>query len=212
LLALNVSSGAMSPPGIVERSVSAPTSLAAPSPAALLGSQSSQTVSSAGGGPEAPLISRDMRESIESKGGFAFSGRLLLVANRLPMSFVRCSKNAANSTNRGWTHTPAAGGLVSAMQGVQADRMVWIGWAGTEIAEPDQPVISKMCADLNCYPVFLSKGLLFLCSFSIIACCSLLNWWLVLLWHRFGRALLQRLLQSRAGSASFSVFFFFSFN
>jgi trehalose-6-phosphate synthase len=50
-------------------------------------------------------------------------GRLIVVANRLP---VTCSKDAAGK----WKLQISAGGLVSALMGVNNYSTLWIGWPG----------------------------------------------------------------------------------
>lgn len=81
--------------------------------------------------------------------GTESKNRLIIVANRLPMSFSRedsgkfCSKLSS-------------GGLVSALTGVQGINMIWIGWPGAEIAPADKAGLTQQCEELNCKPVFLS--------------------------------------------------------
>lgn len=51
------------------------------------------------------------------------SGRLIIVANRLPVS-------ARRAPDGSWQLQASAGGLVSALLGVKQVKTVWIGWPG----------------------------------------------------------------------------------
>lgn len=75
---------------------------------------------------------------------------VLVVANRLPMSLKKEKSGE-------WTFKMSSGGLVSALMGVKGLRMKWIGWPGAEIAEKDQPIITKEILKQNCVPVFISE-------------------------------------------------------
>ncbi|KAL8141303.1 hypothetical protein V2J09_007324 [Rumex salicifolius] len=77
--------------------------------------------------------------------------RLLVVANRLPVSAVRRGEDS-------WSLDISAGGLVSALLGVKEFEAKWIGWAGVNV--PDvvgQKALSDALAEKRCIPVFLDE-------------------------------------------------------
>ncbi|GLJ53773.1 hypothetical protein SUGI_1147650 [Cryptomeria japonica] len=77
--------------------------------------------------------------------------RLLVVANRLPVSATRTGTHS-------WSLELNAGGLVSALLGVKQIETRWIGWAGVNV--PDQPgqiALAKALAEKRCIPVFLDE-------------------------------------------------------
>ncbi|WZZ34042.1 hypothetical protein YC2023_017443 [Brassica napus] len=93
--------------------------------------------------------------------------RLLVVANRLPVSAVRRGEDS-------WSLEISAGGLVSALLGVKEFEARWIGWAGVNVPdEVGQKALTKALAekvhsisflnvvanenDLRCIPVFLDE-------------------------------------------------------
>ena len=85
-------------------------------------------------------------------------GKLIIVANRLPMNIKR------NESGE-WDMRMSSGGLVSALMGVHGMgwRMTWIGWPGSEIPEEERPALLERIRDFNrgrdvqCHPVFLPK-------------------------------------------------------
>ncbi|TMW60904.1 hypothetical protein Poli38472_000946 [Pythium oligandrum] len=79
--------------------------------------------------------------------------RLIMVSNRLPISFQR------NETTGEWSFKMSSGGLVTALNGIRDQvPFIWIGWLGEEIAQEDQnKVREKLAKEFNCVPVFLSK-------------------------------------------------------
>ncbi|DAZ96531.1 TPA: hypothetical protein N0F65_011208 [Lagenidium giganteum] len=79
--------------------------------------------------------------------------RLIMVSNRLPISFQR------NEATGEWSFSMSSGGLVTALNGIRDEvPFVWIGWLGEEIAHEDQnKVREKLAQEFNCIPVFLSK-------------------------------------------------------
>ncbi|KAJ0392949.1 hypothetical protein P43SY_005969 [Pythium insidiosum] len=79
--------------------------------------------------------------------------RLIMVSNRLPISFQR------NETTGEWSFSMSSGGLVTALNGIRDEvPFIWIGWLGEEIAHEDQnKVREKLAQEFNCVPVFLSK-------------------------------------------------------
>ncbi|CAA7410212.1 unnamed protein product [Spirodela intermedia] len=77
--------------------------------------------------------------------------RLLVVANRLPVSAVRRAEDS-------WSLDISAGGLVSALLGVKEFETRWIGWAGVNVPdETGQRALAKALAEKRCIPVFLDE-------------------------------------------------------
>ncbi|KAF9620637.1 hypothetical protein IFM89_013663 [Coptis chinensis] len=77
--------------------------------------------------------------------------RLLVVANRLPVSAVRRGEDS-------WSLEISAGGLVSALLGVKEFEAKWIGWAGVNVPdEIGQRALSSALAEKRCIPVFLDE-------------------------------------------------------
>ncbi|KAG2815510.1 Alpha,alpha-trehalose-phosphate synthase [UDP-forming] A [Phytophthora cactorum] len=79
--------------------------------------------------------------------------RLIMVSNRLPISFQR------NETTGEWSFTMSSGGLVTALNGIRDQvPFIWIGWLGEEIPHDEQSKVrEKLAREFNCVPVFLSK-------------------------------------------------------
>ncbi|KAI7728146.1 hypothetical protein M8C21_017566 [Ambrosia artemisiifolia] len=91
------------------------------------------------------------RDSWEKPDGGPFTQRLLVVANRLPVSAVRRGEES-------WSLEVSAGGLVSALLGVKEVEAKWIGWAGVNVPdEPGQRALTKALAEKRCIPVFLDE-------------------------------------------------------
>ncbi|KAL7584999.1 hypothetical protein Lser_V15G45478 [Lactuca serriola] len=91
------------------------------------------------------------REGWEKPDGGLFTQRLLVVANRLPVSAVRRGEES-------WSLEVSAGGLVSALLGVKEVEAKWIGWAGVNVPdEPGQRALTKALAEKRCIPVFLDE-------------------------------------------------------
>ncbi|XWS12446.1 hypothetical protein CRYUN_Cryun37aG0089500 [Craigia yunnanensis] len=77
--------------------------------------------------------------------------RLLVVANRLPVSAVRRGEDS-------WQLEMSVGGLVSALLGVKEFETRWIGWAGLNVPdEIGQKALTKALAEKRCIPVFLDE-------------------------------------------------------
>ncbi|GJM89088.1 hypothetical protein PR202_ga05686 [Eleusine coracana subsp. coracana] len=77
--------------------------------------------------------------------------RLLVVANRLPVSANRRGEDQ-------WSLEISAGGLVSALLGVKDVDAKWIGWAGVNVPdEVGQRALTKALAEKRCIPVFLDE-------------------------------------------------------
>ncbi|KAL8248105.1 hypothetical protein R6Q59_004973 [Mikania micrantha] len=91
------------------------------------------------------------RENWDKPDGGLFTQRLLVVANRLPVSAVRRGEES-------WSLEVSAGGLVSALLGVKEVEAKWIGWAGVNVPdEPGQRALTKALAEKRCIPVFLDE-------------------------------------------------------
>ena len=84
------------------------------------------------------------------------TGRLLIVANRLPVSMSIKQRGDGPSDI---SFSTSAGGLVSALAGTDMESF-WIGWPGGEVKGKDdrQTVVDKLRA-LGSIPVFLSNEL-----------------------------------------------------
>nr|AXH37638.1 trehalose-6-phosphate synthase [Moringa oleifera] len=79
--------------------------------------------------------------------------RLLVVANRLPVSAVRRGEDS-------WSLEISAGGLVTALLGVKEFEAKWIGWAGVNVPdEVGQKALTKALAEKRCIPVFLDEDI-----------------------------------------------------
>ncbi|WKA11901.1 hypothetical protein VitviT2T_029353 [Vitis vinifera] len=79
--------------------------------------------------------------------------RLLVVANRLPVSAIRRGEES-------WSLEISAGGLVSALLGVKEFEARWIGWAGVNVPdEAGQRALTKALAEKMCIPVFLDEDI-----------------------------------------------------
>ncbi|EOY27867.1 Trehalose-6-phosphate synthase isoform 2 [Theobroma cacao] len=95
-------------------------------------------------------------ESLEtvSAGRVSLDGskqRLLVVANRLPVSAVRRGEDS-------WQLEMSVGGLVTALLGVKEFETRWIGWAGVNVPdEIGQKALTKALAEKRCIPVFLDE-------------------------------------------------------
>ncbi|XP_059289827.1 alpha,alpha-trehalose-phosphate synthase [UDP-forming] 1-like isoform X1 [Lycium ferocissimum] len=87
----------------------------------------------------------------ERKDGRSQKQRLLVVANRLPVSAVRKGEDS-------WTLEVSVGGLVSALLGVNDFEANWIGWSGVNVTdEIGQRSLTVALAEKRCIPVFLDQ-------------------------------------------------------
>lgn len=86
-------------------------------------------------------------------------GRLLIVANRLPLS-MNIKKKPADHEHDAVsqiTFSNSSGGLVSALSGCDLESR-WIGWPGAEVRRSaDRNLVTKKLAALKCVPVFLTQ-------------------------------------------------------
>ncbi|KAK9055945.1 hypothetical protein SSX86_027032 [Deinandra increscens subsp. villosa] len=93
---------------------------------------------------------REIRDKQPSKH------RLLVVANRLPVSAVRKGEAC-------WQLEVSAGGLVSALLGITEFETRWIGWAGVNVPdEVGRKSLAESLAKKRCVPVFLDEDLVHL--------------------------------------------------
>ncbi|XP_068636737.1 alpha,alpha-trehalose-phosphate synthase [UDP-forming] 1-like [Aristolochia californica] len=93
---------------------------------------------------------RSLAEGIDRRESRQTKQRLLVVANRLPVSAVRRGDS--------WSLEISAGGLVSALLGVKEFEAKWIGWAGVNVPdEVGQKALTKALAEKRCIPVFLDE-------------------------------------------------------
>ncbi|KAJ8898789.1 hypothetical protein K2173_006321 [Erythroxylum novogranatense] len=99
----------------------------------------------------AAAAARENPEGCEKQDGLPLRQRLLVVANRLPVSAVRRGEES-------WSLEISAGGLVSALLGVKEFEARWIGWAGVNVPdEIGQKALTKALAEKRCIPVFLDE-------------------------------------------------------
>ncbi|GAV60678.1 Glyco_transf_20 domain-containing protein/Trehalose_PPase domain-containing protein [Cephalotus follicularis] len=100
---------------------------------------------------EGAAAARAHPEGYERPEGISVRQRLLVVANRLPVSAVRRGEDS-------WYLEISAGGLVSALLGVKEFEARWIGWAGVNVPdEIGQKALTKALAEKRCIPVFLDE-------------------------------------------------------
>ncbi|KAF2286172.1 hypothetical protein GH714_011266 [Hevea brasiliensis] len=93
---------------------------------------------------------RTLAEGCENQDGRPLRQRLLVVANRLPVSAVRRGEDS-------WSLEISAGGL-SALLGVKEFEARWIGWAGVNVPdEIGQKALTRALAEKRCIPVFLDE-------------------------------------------------------
>ncbi|XP_031405935.1 alpha,alpha-trehalose-phosphate synthase [UDP-forming] 1-like isoform X1 [Punica granatum] len=101
----------------------------------------------------AAIAARALIEGSERQDGRPFRQRLLVVANRLPVSAVRRGEDS-------WSLEMSAGGLVTALLGVKEFEARWIGWAGVNVPdEIGQRALTKALAEKRCIPVFLDEDI-----------------------------------------------------
>ncbi|KAK7247221.1 hypothetical protein RIF29_42098 [Crotalaria pallida] len=80
-----------------------------------------------------------------------FKQRLLVVANRLPVSAIREGVDS-------YDLELSVGGLVSALLGVKEFDTRWIGWPGVNVPDDvGQEALTKALAEMRCIPVFLDE-------------------------------------------------------
>ncbi|WPT11748.1 Alpha,alpha-trehalose-phosphate synthase [UDP-forming] 1 [Picochlorum sp. SENEW3] len=78
--------------------------------------------------------------------------RLIVVANRLPVS-------AYKDSDGGWQLQISAGGLVSALMGVENINSKWIGWPGVYIESgPERDALTRAMEDEGYAPVYMDEN------------------------------------------------------
>ncbi|KAJ0101410.1 hypothetical protein Patl1_04950 [Pistacia atlantica] len=98
-------------------------------------------------------VSTRVSDGGERADGRPLKQRLLVVANRLPVSAVRRGEDS-------WSLEMSAGGLVTALLGVKEFEARWIGWAGVNVPdEIGQKALTKALAEKRCIPVFLDEDI-----------------------------------------------------
>lgn len=98
---------------------------------------------------EAQAAEEAQEQSVYTANSAAGTARLLVVANRLPVSAVR---DAAGN----WQLQVSAGGLVSALMGVSNFRTCWIGWPGVYVDPgPSRDALTAALAVEGYCPVYL---------------------------------------------------------
>ncbi|KAK4285832.1 hypothetical protein QN277_002474 [Acacia crassicarpa] len=94
---------------------------------------------------------RGLSERCDTHDGKSYRQRLLVVANRLPVTAIRKGEDS-------WSLELSAGGLVSALLGVKEFEARWIGWAGVNVPdETGQKALTKALDEKRCIPVFLDE-------------------------------------------------------
>ncbi|CAA0816356.1 trehalose-phosphatase/synthase 2 [Striga hermonthica] len=120
--------------------------------------------------------------------------RLLVVANRLPVSAVRRGEDS-------WSLEVNAGGLVSALLGVKEFEARWIGWAGVNVPdEIGQRALTRALAEKRCIPVFLDEEIV---HQYYNGYCNNILW---PLFHYLGLPQEDRLATTRSFQSQFSAY------
>ena len=80
------------------------------------------------------------------------SGRLMIVANRLPVS--------VENVDGEWRLRPSSGGLATGLGSFYSKHnAVWVGWPGTVPERRRQSLRERLVDEHQCYPVFLASHL-----------------------------------------------------
>ncbi|KVI00773.1 hypothetical protein Ccrd_020974 [Cynara cardunculus var. scolymus] len=120
--------------------------------------------------------------------------RLLVVANRLPVSATR--KGEAS-----WQLEMSVGGLVSALLGITDFDTKWIGWAGVNVPdEIGQKSLTEALAEKRCIPVFLDEDLV---NLYYNGYCNNILW---PLFHYLGLPQEDRLATTRSFQSQFDAY------
>ncbi|KAK6917274.1 Glycosyl transferase, family 20 [Dillenia turbinata] len=102
---------------------------------------------------EVIAAARSFSQSSENQDGIPVKQRLLVVANKLPVSAVR---KGADS----WQLEMSVGGLVTAVLGVKGFETRWIGWPGVNVSdEVGRRALTKKLSEKRCIPVFLNEDI-----------------------------------------------------
>ncbi|CAM0958045.1 unnamed protein product [Alopecurus aequalis] len=80
-------------------------------------------------------------------------GRILIVANRLPVTAKRVELE--------WEFVNSPGGLVSALKGIKDAEIMWVGWPGVCVSgEADKLCLTNKLGSMRYRPVFLDEDLM----------------------------------------------------
>ena len=143
-----------------------PTTGGAESSSASAASEPSASLS-----PAASTASASPTDASASASSSSLSGRLLIVANRLPVSMS--IKQPAGGGRADISFSSSAGGLVSALAGTEMESF-WIGWPGGEVkAKEDRVVVVDKLKALGSIPVFLAADV---CDLFYNGFCNDLLW------------------------------------
>ncbi len=75
---------------------------------------------------------------------------LIVVSNRLPITLT--------ASPEGYAFTPSAGGLATALSGLQDTNFLWVGWPGTVVPDEAQSEVERdLRRQHRCVPVFLNR-------------------------------------------------------
>ncbi|XP_059437296.1 alpha,alpha-trehalose-phosphate synthase [UDP-forming] 1-like [Corylus avellana] len=92
-----------------------------------------------------------LADGCQRQDGRPSKQRLLVVANRLPVSAIRRGEDS-------WQLEVSAGGLVTALLGLKEFDAKWIGWAGVNVPdEVGQRALTNALAEKRCIPIFLDE-------------------------------------------------------
>ena len=98
------------------------------------------------------VVGVDVQDKI-AQAAQASTGRLIIAANRLPVSVKKGEDGK-------WGLTISSGGLVSALLGVgKSYGMLWVGWPGVFIDEgPDRDALTETLLEKRCLPIWLTRN------------------------------------------------------
>ncbi len=95
-------------------------------------------------------LSKDTQTTTQQPAMEAEQQRLLIVANRLPITLKPLE-------NGNYDFQPSSGGLAAGLNGLGA-KSKWFGWPGLEVARRDiKPIEKKIASDFHAVPVWLSN-------------------------------------------------------
>ncbi|KAM5586387.1 alpha,alpha-trehalose-phosphate synthase [UDP-forming] 1 [Rosa sericea] len=143
---------------------------------------------------EGAAAARALNEGHEKQEARPLRQRLLVVANRLPVSAVRRGEDS-------WSLEISAGGLVTALLGVKEFEARWIGWAGVNVPDDiGQKALTKALAEKKCIPVFLDEEIV---HQYYNGYCNNILW---PLFHYLGLPQEDRLATTRSFQSQFSAY------
>ncbi|XP_062011701.1 alpha,alpha-trehalose-phosphate synthase [UDP-forming] 1 isoform X2 [Rosa rugosa] len=143
---------------------------------------------------EGAAAARALNEGHEKQEARPLRQRLLVVANRLPVSAIRRGEDS-------WSLEISAGGLVTALLGVKEFEARWIGWAGVNVPDDiGQKALTKALAEKKCIPVFLDEEIV---HQYYNGYCNNILW---PLFHYLGLPQEDRLATTRSFQSQFSAY------